>query len=339
MPNSYLHITHSRIPGRLWVRQKSSAKPLSPAKRTCFLLLLLISPWFIPSSFSPAASLISQRQDKRYLKVFKVLLVLLSLMITAGPGWFAGRHILLGGGSRALGKGKDAKVEELMADQAWLPPTALRGLPRPAAALPTQSSLARVCGFHHTVTQEWWQNCLGPSTTKAPNNACQGRQSLLPRPFIPITHGHCHPPPSFYTQTSVLQDFLTVGSFMLPSSPPILNPSLQTLHPFSPCALKSPFQRIRVTRCPSSITNWSLPSPKGGCFLASISSRGCRFSHRPLDRRQGLGSGFPDATFPCVNSVKAHATWVYHFLSPINAKDLAPKCPSSYFFSLCLILT
>lgn len=98
----WLHITHSRIPGRLWVRQKSSAKPLSPAKRTCFLLLLLISPWFIPSSFSPAASLISQRQDKRYLKVFKVLLVLLSLMITAGPGWFAGRHILLGGGSRAL---------------------------------------------------------------------------------------------------------------------------------------------------------------------------------------------------------------------------------------------
>lgn len=77
------------------------------------------------------------------------------MMITAGPGWFAGRHILLGGGSRALGKGKDAKVEELMADQAWLPPTALRGLPRPAAALPTQSSLARVCGFHHTVTQEW----------------------------------------------------------------------------------------------------------------------------------------------------------------------------------------
>ena len=69
----------------LWVRQKSSAKLLSPAKRTCFPLLLLMFPWLIPSSFSPPASLTSQSQDKYYLRDFKALLVLLSFTITTGP--------------------------------------------------------------------------------------------------------------------------------------------------------------------------------------------------------------------------------------------------------------
>ena len=166
----------------LWVRQKSSAKLLSPAKRTCFPLLLLMFPWLIPSSFSPPASLISQSQDKYYLRDFKVLLVLLSFTITTGPwnqdlelGWVKRGERGCCAGERAYGR-----PGPLTPHPSW------SRFPRHAASPPhTKQPCWRLWLSPHGDSALWrmGKDCLGPSTTQAPNNSCWRRPVISPKAF------------------------------------------------------------------------------------------------------------------------------------------------------------
>lgn len=79
------------------------------------------------------------------------------------------------------------QVKELMEDQAPRLPIHLEADSQDMRPLHlTQSSLAGDCGFHHTVTQlseGWEKDCLGPSTTQAPNNSCWRRPVISPKAF------------------------------------------------------------------------------------------------------------------------------------------------------------
>lgn len=164
-------------------------------------------PWLIPSSFSPPASLISQSQDKYYLRDFKVLLVLLSFTITTGP-WNQDPEL---GGLRWGERGSCAGERAHGRPGPPTPHPSWGRFPRHAASPPhTKQPCWRLWLLPHGDSALWkmGKDCLGPSTTQAPNNSCWRRSVISPKTSyttdpLPLAQRQVVPAssPFFHTQT------------------------------------------------------------------------------------------------------------------------------------------